>query len=310
MPQLTSFKTFPEFSKLTLKDRGEYEALIKDFPPVYDISFPSLMSWWNTFGSMSVSILNGNLVVPFWMPGDEKRSGLSLVGTNAIDESLCALFDHLRDKGEPLRLVNVPEFVIANVRYPSMFHFKEDRARSEYILPIARFYPIKNMQPHRRRKVERQIEKVGEHNIVTKSLDLNRQENRDFLWDVTLKWQPKGINNYGKLERDAMRICIDIDNAEALRIENVCLFVGGKLYGFCLYHESSDKRYITVKHIKATHVSALGFELIAYAFAKWFAEQNIAYVNVSADYGILRLRMFMLTLGPVNFFRKYIIEPA
>jgi len=54
----------------------------------------------------------------------------------------------------------------------------------------------------------------------------------------------------------------------------------------------------------------LGFELIAYTFAKWFAEQNVSYVNVSADYGMLRLRMFMLTLAPVNFFRKYIVEPA
>jgi|ADGO01.1.fsa_nt_gi hypothetical protein len=143
---------------------------------------------------------------------------------------------------------NVPEFVITNVRYPSMFNFKEDRARSEYILSVSKFYPIKNMQPHRRRKVERQIEKVGEHNIITKSLDLAKEENRELLWQATLKWQARGINNYGKFEQDAMRICID--NAEALGIENVCLFVKGQLYGFCLYHESSDKRYVTAKHIE------------------------------------------------------------
>ncbi len=147
MPRLTSFKTFPEFSKLTLEDREAYEALIKDYPPIYDISSPSLMSWWNTLGGMSVSILNGNLVVPYWMPGDEKRSGLSLIGTNAVDESFCILFDYLRERGEPVRLVNVPEFVITNVRYPSMFNFKEDRARSEYILSVSKFYPIKICSP-------------------------------------------------------------------------------------------------------------------------------------------------------------------
>lgn len=302
------FKTFPEFSKLTLDDRAEYEALVKDFPPVSDISFAALMSWWNTMGGMAVSILDGNLVVPYWLPGDDKRSGLSLIGTNNVDEALCTLFDYLREKDEPVRLVNVPEFVVSNVRYPAMFNFKEDRAHNEYVLPVSGFYPIKNMQGHRRRKVERQLARAEGQRIVTKSLDLSRQENRDFLWHAALEWQARGINNYGKLEQDAMKICIDA--AEVLGIDNVCLFAGGELYGFCLYHIDQDKRYAAMKHIKATHVSTLGFELIAYAFAKWFAEQGVVYANVNADYGLMRLRMFMLTLGPHNFFRKYIVEPA
>ena len=163
-------KTFPEFSKLTLNDREEYESLIKDYPPVHDISFASLMSWWNTFGGMSASMLYGNLVLPYWLPGDDKRSGLSIVGTRHIDQSLCILFDYLRDRGEPARLVNVPEFVVSNVQYPAMFNFKEDRAHHEYILPVSGFYPRKNMQAFRRRKMERQLSKVGGESIVTVSL--------------------------------------------------------------------------------------------------------------------------------------------
>jgi len=266
------------------------------------------MTWWNTFGGMSVSLLNDNLVIPYWLPGDDKHSGLALMGANHIDESLCTLFDYLRDKGDPVRLVNVPEFVVANVRYPAMFTFKEDRMHHEYILPIASYYPIKNMQGHRRYKVERQLGRVSDRTIVTKSLDLARQENRDFLWEATLKWQAKGINDYGKLEQDAMKLCFD--NAELFGLDNVCLFVDDELYGFCLYEIGADKRYVAIKHIKATHVSTLGFELIAYAFAKWFAERGVMYANVCSDCGLMRLRMFMLTLGPYNFFRKYIIEPA
>lgn len=102
------FKTFPEFSKLTLADREEYEGFVKDFPPIYDISFPGMMTRWNTFGEILVATLNGNLVIPYWLPGDEKRSGLSLVGTKDVDEPLCSLFDYLRSKNEPVRLVNVP----------------------------------------------------------------------------------------------------------------------------------------------------------------------------------------------------------
>jgi hypothetical protein len=302
------FKTFPEFSKLTLDDKGQYEALTKDLPPAHHISFPVLMSWWNTFDGMSVSLLNDNLVIPYWLPGDEKNSGLALIGTKNIDESLCTLFDHLNDRGDQIRLVNVPEFVLGNIRYPTMFNFKEERIHNEYILPVSGYYPIKNMQAHRRRRVESQFAKARDDDIVTRSLDLGRSGNRDFLWHEMLKWQSKGINDYGKLEQDAMAICIN--NAEALGIDNVCLFVNGELYGFCLYHVERDRRYVSIDHVKATHVSTLGFELVAYSFAKWFAELGVVYANLGADVGVMRLRMFMLTLGPCNFFRKYKIEPA
>src|SRR6185369_7708435 len=127
------FKTFPEFSKLTLADKAEYEELIKNMPSIHDISFFGLMTWWNPLGSMQISLLNGNLVIPYWLPGDDKHSGLSLVGTNDVDESLCILFDHLREKGDPIRLVNVPDFVVANVRFHEMFNFKEERQYNEYV---------------------------------------------------------------------------------------------------------------------------------------------------------------------------------
>jgi hypothetical protein len=302
------FKTFPEFTKLTLKDREKYEVYVRDLPPIHDISFAGLVTWWNALDNMSVSVLNGNLVVPYWLPGNEKRSGLSVIGTNDIDETLCSVFDYLREKGEPVRLVNVPEFVVRNVKYPAMFNFRNDRMYDEYILSVADYYPLKNMNAFRRRKVERRLAKVDEKNIMVKSLDLSSEDNRDFLWRMAVAWQSKGINNYGRHELSAMRTAIE--HSDKLKIDNACLFVNGEMYGFCLYETGSDGRYVSMRHIKATHVSTLGFELIAYMFAKWFAEQGVLYANIASDFGIMRLRMFMLTLGPTNFFRKYIIEPA
>ncbi|MBX6334321.1 hypothetical protein IRY61_03215 [Candidatus Saccharibacteria bacterium] len=245
---------------------------------------------------------------PIGCPATKNVPVYRLIGVNDIDESLCEIFDHLRERGDPVRLVNVPEFVVRNVKYPEMFNFKNDRTHDEYILSISDYYPLKNMHAFRRRKVERQIARVGERNIVVKSLDLSSEENKDFLWRMAVAWQPRGINNYGKHELRAMRICIE--QSEELGIENACLFVNGEMYGFCLYEIGSDTRYVGMRHIKATHVSTLGFELIAYMFAKWFAERGVLYGNIASDFGLMRLRMFMLTLGPVNFFRKYIIEPA
>ena len=302
------FKTFPEFSKLTLADREEFEKLTRGYPPIGDLTFADLMAWWNPLGDLSISVLNGNLVIPYWLPGDDRQSGLSLAGTNMVDESLCTIFDYQREKGEAPRLVNVPEFVISSIRYPEMFKFKGQRSRDEYVLSGAQFYPLRNMNIYRRKKVERVLQQVGPENIIVRSLDLHLDEHKKLLLDAAEDWRGKNINNYGKLEREATET--SILHATSLNTENACLFVDGRLYGFCLYVTPPDKRYAIFHCIKATNENALGFELIAYAFAKWFTDKGVLYGNVNSDYGLMRLRMFMLTLGPHNFFRKYLVEPA
>ena len=74
------FKTFPEFSKLTLNDREEYESYIKDFPPISDILFASIMVWWGALDGLAVSKLNDNLVISYWIPGDENTQDFLSLG--------------------------------------------------------------------------------------------------------------------------------------------------------------------------------------------------------------------------------------
>jgi hypothetical protein len=303
------FKTFPEFSKLTLDDKEEYEAQITEFPPIADFSFATLMSWWNPLDNLSLSILNGNLVIPYWVPGDDVHSGLSLVGTNKVDESLCALFDFLQARGDPPRIINVPELVVHNVQYPELFNFTEERGGFDYILPISKYYPVGNINGFRRGKVEKQLHKLEGATVEVRPLHLNSVEDRQLLLDANDEWWDKNLSSIGKLEKESMENCIH--GADSLGIHNVCLFVNGKLQGFCLFqYPSSDKEYVIINHVKATHKKRLSFELIAHLFAGYFNERGIKYANINSDVGSLRLRMFMLTLGPVNFFRKYCVEPA
>lgn len=139
------FKTFPEFSKLTFDDRKRYESLIAGYPPVSNYSFAGLKLWWDPLGSCAVSLLNDNLVISYWWPGNEKLTGLSVVGTNRIDETICVIFDHMKAKGERARLVHVPEFVLAHLEHPELFILKEERDVNEYIYEVSRFYPP---EPH------------------------------------------------------------------------------------------------------------------------------------------------------------------
>jgi hypothetical protein len=302
------FKTFPEFSKLTLNDRAEYEAFIKDFPPIADLSFASLMTWWNSLGQMAISQLNGNLVISYWMPGFESDSGLSLIGAKRVDESFCTLLDYLKERGERPRLVNVPAFVVENVQYPGLFAFKEQRSYNDYILAVSKYYPLDNMVGWRRRKVQSQLGKLKGSLMEVKSLDMSNQAHKNLLEGEAEKWSGKNVNNFGLVEKESMTIALQ--HSQALGIENLCLFIEGRLRGFCLFQRPHDKAYAIVNHIKATGNKMLGYELITYLFAKWLADQGIDYININSDVGIMRLRMFMLTLGPINFFRKYCVEPA
>ncbi|HSX16914.1 MAG TPA: phosphatidylglycerol lysyltransferase domain-containing protein [Patescibacteria group bacterium] len=303
------FKTFPEFSKLTLDDKAEYEALIKSFPPIADFSFATMMSWWNPLNSLGISLLNDNLVIPYWIPGDDTYSGLSLVGTNKVDESICTIFDYLRARGDPPVLVNVPELVIHNVQYPELFNFKEERPSFDYILPTSKYFPLENVNGFRRAKIRKQLHQLAGVPVEVRPLHLSSLEDRDFLLAAADKWWNKNLSSIGSVERESMETCIR--EADKLGISNICLFVDGKLQGFCLFqYPSSDKEYVIINHIKATHKKRLSFELMAHLFAEYFTERGIEYVNINSDVGILRLRMFMLTLGPTNFFRKYRIEPA
>jgi len=301
------FKTFPNFSKLTLTDREEYEERIRGYPNVGDISFAALMTWWDELGHGVVSTLNENLIVQYWLPGDEAKSGLSLIGTNEIDQTLCMIFDHMKTKDLRPRLVNVPQFVVNSIHYPELFKIKSQRCFDEYIFDMSDFYPIENLASIWRHKIKKKLPTLENRKVEMKKLDLAQQQNRDFLLNALDQWQPKNINDYGQREREWARAATTL--AADLHIENVGRFVDEELYGCCIYSISEDGHDLQVSFIKATHNKALGYELIMYLLAEWFHGLGVKQINLGWDCGLLRLRAFMLTLGPMNFFRKYTIEP-
>lgn len=302
------FKTFPEFSKLTLNDRKEYEAYVKDFPPTADISFASLMTWWNSLNQAAVSVLNDNLVVSYWMPEFESEAGLALIGINQVDESLCVLFDYLVGQGQRVRSVFVPEFVVGHIRYPELFNFKAQRKDYEYILALSKYANLEEMTGWKRQKIEKQLQKVSSLKLELRPLDFGDPVEYRIFFEASRKWWKKNINYFGSVEWDAMKLAVQ--NYSQLGLESIALFIEGHLQGFCIYFRSHDSKYVTVHFIKATGSKMLKFELIGHLFAKHLFESGVQYVNINTDVGNLPLRMFMLTLGPTDFFRKYTIEPA
>jgi hypothetical protein len=311
------FKTFPEFSKLTLADRTKYEALICDLPPYSlgmrnpnsDYAFPTLMNWWNSLDSCAVSMLNGNLIISYWIPGMDVLTGISLVGTNKVDESICYIFDSLKSKGETPQLVHVPEFVIGYMEHPELFTCISQRNTDEYVIPVDKFYPIKHSVSFRRHRVNKFLRNMQGSKIVVKSIDLSLEDNRFLLTKCANTWPAKGPANTTVSHSDD-GMAVSINEADRIGTENLCLFVDDKLQAFILYTQPSDKRYVIFSHYRSNDDLPYVLDYVLYSFAEWFNDQGVRYVNLDGDLGLWSLRMLKLALGPCEFFRKYTIKPA
>jgi hypothetical protein len=303
-----SFKPFPQFSHLTFGDIKEYERLIKDFPPIADISFAGVMGWWGLRIAPEISILNGNLVISYLLEGDDKHSGLCLVGMNNIDESICTIFDYLKEQGRKPRLVHVPEFVIDNMRYPELFNFRGERDYDEYIVNLSKFYPLGQSSRYQKHRVDRFVEKMGDRRVQVGPIDLSRRENQTILLDSVQSWPVKGINSLTERENEALRNAIM--HAEDLGLHNVCLSIDNELHSFLLFQAPFDKRYVTLEYVRMSYKLPHIFNFATYIFSEWFVEQDVEYVNLCMDYGKPILRVAKLALSPVNFFRKYTLEPV
>jgi hypothetical protein len=303
--QTKTFKTFPGFSKLTLSDRDRYDELIKAYPPLADISFSGLMVWWNTLNACAISLLNDNLVISYWFPGNDLVSGLCLVGTNRVDESICLLFDHLRSQGSVVELVHVPEFVISQLQYPEMYVCTEERGFDEYVFDIAKFYPLNQTLSYRRHRIRSFLARNDEEHIQLYPIDLSEEKNINLLLEH--EWPQKGINRMTSIFDESWEYTLR--HAPELGLDNLCLFMDGKLRAYCIFHRPADKRYVIFKHAKIDYDVPRLFDYFAYALARHFNEQGIAYVNLDSDLGLQSLRMIFLALGPSNYFRKYTVRP-
>lgn len=299
--------TFPKFSTLTIADKQEYEQLIKNYPPIADISFAGLMGWWGLYRAPEVALLNGNLIIRYALEGNDGDSGLSLIGTNDVDETVCFLFDYLKERGESPQLVHVPEFVVQNMQYPELFEFEGERNYDEYIISLSKFYPLEGSSHYQQQRVRKCIAKLHNSRVTAGPLDLDERKNRELLLNSVRDWPVRGINNLSKRENDALRNAIT--NATNLGLHNVCLTIDGVVHGFILFQAPHDRKYVTLEYVRVSYAIPYILNFMSFMFAEWMAKQEVEHVNLCMDYGKPILRVAKLALGPVNFFRKYKIKP-
>jgi hypothetical protein len=232
-----------------------------------------------------------------------------MVGTNNAEVTMCTMFDHMRAKGEKPRLIHVPEFVMKEIEHPDLFVCKSERNYDEYIYRLSSFHPLKNLNAFRRARVKRFLNRTDGSSVITRSLDLNDEENLSLLKQCIHGWHKTGhINDSFEIEVDAINIALR--DHDMLGMENLCLFVDGELHGFCLFHRSKDRRYVTITNARMNTKIPSTLDYAIFTFTQRMADEGAVFLNLECDLGSKFMRTFKLALGPVDFFRKYTIEPA
>lgn len=302
-----AFPTFPEFAPLTLNDRAEYERRVASYPPIADISFAALMGWWGLYHAPKVAILNENLVIDYPIDFDKDSTGLCLIGTNEVDESICAIFEYLREHGREVKLVHTPEFVIDHMRYPELFNFNPERNYDEYLIPLSNFYPAENSSAYQRHRVESFMNRMEGSRVGVMPLDMSKQASKDLLINKTKEWPNKGVNRLSEREREALINAIK--NADRLGLHVACLKINDVVEAFMIFHAPADQKYITIEYARFSYRTSHLTNFAAFMFAEWSANLGVEYANLCMDYGKPILRVAKLALKPANFFRKYTLEP-
>lgn len=304
----SAFSQFPKFAKLKIDDKDEYENFIHQFPPCGTLTFGSLMTWWSALEPCKVARHGNNLVISLWYPGYEEYSGLSVVGEKNIDETICAVFDFQRERGQSPGVFHVPEFVVSKIRFPEMFRFESERDHDECIVNVKSLSDPSMLPEHKRWKVQRFLSEFNEERLQVRPLDLASVYDRDLMLEKLEEWKPKGgLNTFAKHDEDCLRV--SISRGPTYGYGALGLFVDGELEAYLMTSECHVKDYALVSYARFSFSLPYFMEIVIYTFAKWFEANDIKEVNIEADSGFPELRQLKLSMGPSNFVRMYTIRP-
>jgi len=302
---------FPDFAPPKLEDQSIYNRLVAEFPPHSDISFITLHIWWNLGEQLAISTLNNNLVINYHLPFDKENSGYSLIGKNAVDNSIETIFVYLRQEHRALKLVHVPDFVIEAIKNPEKLNIVEESDYNEYILASKATADLQGgSYASTRRRVNRFLRETQGKKIEVKILDLSSLGIKDQLFSYIQRWEKDHpwINDPERTEYRAIEKTLR--HAIVFNIQNLAIYINEQLHAVIFYHRSLNKKYYVVHHLKVDYSLPYIVDYATQQLAKKAVEEDVLFINMEMDLGIEGLREHKMGLKPVHFFRKYTITPV
>ncbi|HMI09188.1 MAG TPA: phosphatidylglycerol lysyltransferase domain-containing protein [Candidatus Saccharimonadales bacterium] len=304
-----SFPKFPEFRKLTVKDKHAYLHYYSQLnEPYSDFSFDNLIIWLDYHNDLEASDLNNNLVIRFTNILDDDATCYSLVGSSNISTAADSLLDFLTTHTDCVKLSYVPEEIIDTIRQLNRvdIRIEEDIDNKDYVYNTT---DLAGMQgKHYRNLRERVIKFASGKSIHTKLFNCTDPLDRAIIDSAILIWSKKNMahsNDPAKVELNAINKHLDL--AQHFDIRAYGIYVENELACITIVHAPPHKGWLIGNHLKydTDYPGAFGFTVHHLAIVA--QSEGIQWLNCEQDLGKDGLKFIKTILRPAKFLQRYTV---
>ena len=294
---------FPKFKHLELSDKKAVEKFTSSFDPYSDFNFTSLWSW-DTDRKLSVSILNGNMVVK--MPDYVKNQQIvTFIGDNKVDETIIDLLDYNRTNKLGMSLKLIPEITIDSIKKTDQFEIKEDSDNNDYILSVDEIVNLKGNKFKKKRHQVNRFESAHPGYIVD-VLDLDDSKTQKEIRDLTTLWT-NNSNEDGLNRNEIVALERILHSSKHLGVEGIGCYVDNSLVAYGIF-EKLDKYYGIAHFEKAnTHYQGI-YAFINQAQAKHLKLAGCEFYNIEQDLAVPGLKRSKQDWKPIKFLKKFTVS--
>lgn len=293
---------YPEFTKVDLAIKDNYEKIIRKFPSYSDFNFVSLFCW-NTDGSAEVSRLGDGIVIKLKDYTSEKT-----------------VYSYMTDSSDAIKYINelfnvtdtlslVPETTIKSLSNIDDFIIEEDLDNFDYIYKVDELLKMGGGALKKKRNKVNQFKNDLSEVVTTKTYkkvtDIQRLEAEGLFAQWCFENDKFAID----LLDESSAIFNAIDNLEQLDLVFIELRVKDKLKGFSINQKVDSNT--AVCHFEKTvraHVN-IGPYLVN-KVAEELDKMGCEYVNWEQDLGIVGLRQAKKSYQNSHHLKKYILKKA
>lgn len=296
---------FPIFKKLTIQDKDEIEAFVKQYPPYSDYNFVSLWCW-NTKDSVEISILNDNLVVKF-LDYFGAEHYYSFLGNKKAEQTIDTLLTHSQKNNIAKKLILIPEINLSFVkRVFSNFLITEDENNFDYILSVNEIYKLTgNKFGSKRNFVNRFIKKYPEAAVDV--FDINNPKLQRQIESLFFTWEKQTNKNRSETNNELTAVQRLLKSASNFDLICTGIFMKNQLIAYSI--DEILKNNYAIIHFEKADASCIGiFQYLKQQTARHLKRLGCKYINYEQDLGITGLRKAKKSWYPVEYLKKYIVS--
>lgn len=294
---------FPDFKKLELSDREDFEKFVSKFLPYSAFNFTYLWAW--DLGE--ISELNGNLVVRFATDFKTMKPFLSFLGNNECESTMRTLLSFARSSELSPELRFIPGEVIKYLKSASL-KMEEDRDNFDYLFSPTKLAEFQGNQFKELRRLARIFsEKYPEAVFQLKDLNDLSVQKKILLtlrkWEYRKKMQNKSYD----LNFEERALCRLLENAKHHELILSCVFLHDEMIAFSIDEILPDGNAMA-HFVKAINSFNGIYEFLNRELAKHLKTLNIVLWNWQQDLDIKNLRDTKLGYRPVAFLEMYTVS--